>query len=95
MVLSGCYYKPIYTSWGNMKDHVMPKEKMGSSGTAVSGLLALISRAHSNFSLWHHQFIKAIYQERSTCGSEVMRFVAVPRQDSTAIIMDIPSNQHV
>ena len=27
--------------------------------TAVSGLLALISRAYHNFSLWHHEFIKA------------------------------------
>ena len=27
--------------------------------TAVSGLLALISRAYRNFSLWHHKFIKA------------------------------------
>ena len=27
--------------------------------TAVSGLLALISRAYCNFSLWHHEFIKA------------------------------------
>ena len=29
------------------------------SWTAVSGLLALIRRAYSNFSLWHHEFIKA------------------------------------
>ena len=27
--------------------------------TAVSGLLALISKAYRNFSLWHHEFIEA------------------------------------
>ena len=42
-------------------DHVMPREKRkdGELWTAVSGLLALISRAYRNFSLWHHEFIKA------------------------------------
>ena len=38
----------------------MPREKkMQELWTAVSGLLALISKAYCNFSLWHHQFIKA------------------------------------
>ena len=40
-------------------DHVMPREKRWELWTAVSGLLALISRAYPNFSLWHHKFIKA------------------------------------
>ena len=34
-------------------------EKRRELWTAVSGLLALISRAYPNFSLWHHEFIKA------------------------------------
>ena len=38
---------------------VMPREKRWELWTAVSGLLALISRAYHNFSLWHHEFIKA------------------------------------
>ena len=41
------------------KNHVMPREKDGELWTAVSGLLALISRAYHNFSLWHHKCIKA------------------------------------
>ena len=37
--------------------HVMPREKKDVAlWTAVS---ALISRAYHNFSLWHHEFIKA------------------------------------
>ena len=40
-------------------DHVMPREKRCQLWTAVSGLLALIIRAYCNFSLWHHEFIKA------------------------------------
>ena len=40
-------------------DHVTPREKDVELWTAVSGLLALISRACPNFSLWHHEFIKA------------------------------------
>ena len=43
----------------NKIHHVMPREKRWELWTAVSGLLALISRAYHNFSLWHHQFIKA------------------------------------
>ena len=41
--------------------HVMPRGKKRDAElwTAVSGLLALISRAYHNFSLWHHEFIKA------------------------------------
>ena len=70
-------------------ENVMPREKkMWSSG---QGLLALISRAYRNFSLWHHEFIKSTalvvlrfiptrlcsgYQVRSTCGSELMRFIS-------------------
>ena len=37
----------------------MPREKRWELWTAVSGLLALISRAYHNFSLWHQEFIKA------------------------------------
>ena len=37
----------------------MPREKDAELWTAVSGLLALISRAYRNFSLWHQEFIKA------------------------------------
>ena len=40
-------------------DHVMPREKRRELWTAVSGLLALISKSYRNFSLWHHEFIKA------------------------------------
>ena len=40
-------------------DHVMPREKRWELWTALSGLLALISGAYRNFSLWHHEFIKA------------------------------------
>ena len=36
--------------------HVMPREKGWVLWTAVSGLLALISRA-GNFSLWHHEYV--------------------------------------
>ena len=35
------------------------EQKDGELWTAVSGLLALFSRAYRNFSLWHHEFIKA------------------------------------
>ena len=41
-----------YTMWCQEKKDVELR-------TAVSGLLALISRAYRNFSLWHHKFIKA------------------------------------
>ena len=37
----------------------MPREKDAELWIAVSGLLALISRAYHNFSLCHHEFIKA------------------------------------
>ena len=53
----------------------MPREKRSGALDSCLGLLALISRAYRNFSLWHHEFIKAIYQERSTCGFELMRFI--------------------
>ena len=39
----------------NKIHHVMPRERC----PALSGLLALISRAYHNFSLWHHELIKA------------------------------------
>ena len=39
-------------------DHVMPREKRcPSSGQLFPGLLGLISRAYSNFSLWHHEHV--------------------------------------
>ena len=37
---------------------IHPREKRWELWTAVSGLLAHISRAYRNFSLWHHEFIK-------------------------------------
>ena len=40
----------------------MPREKDAELWTVVSGLLAPISRAYCNFSLWHHEFIKATVQ---------------------------------
>ena len=50
----------LYTHWTTCQcTNVMPREKRWELWTAVSGLLALISRAYHNFSLWHHEFIKA------------------------------------
>ena len=47
--------------------------------TAVSGLLALISRAYHNFSLWHHEFIKAKF--------ELMRFIPTRLCSGAALVV--------
>ena len=55
------FYLVVFTC---RKYHVMPRETRWELWTAVSGLLALISRAYCNFSLWHHEFIKAAMSTR-------------------------------
>ena len=48
------------------------RKKDGELWTAVSGLLALISRAYHNFSLWHHEFIKAKFIEAKSSAALVV-----------------------
>ena len=48
-----------YSGLVKILDHAMPREKEAELRTAVSGLLARISRAYRNFTLWHHEFINA------------------------------------
>ena len=59
--LKNCWWLPYISHNMERKNHVMPREKkMQELWTAVSGLLILISRACRNFSLWHHECIKAV-----------------------------------
>ena len=78
-------------------DHVIPREKRWELWTAVSGLLALISKAYRNFSLWHHEFhdlLGCFGQWPIASGFSSMRVGRVWISDTAYILMQSVLRYH-